>query len=456
MAGARPPSSRERPLGVAEVVRLAGRALDDLGLLWLEGEVTQVTQPASGHLYFGLQDKGSVLPAVMWSRDLGRVRFKVLPGQRVRARGRLGVYDRDGKMQLYADFLEPAGAGAEAAALAELKAKLAAEGLFAEARKRPLPRFPRRIGVVTSAHGAAIHDIIRTVQRRLPTPILIADAAVQGPMAPSQLVQGMAMVVRAGVDVLIIGRGGGAVTDLTAFNHERVVRTIARCPVPVISAVGHETDLSLADLAADARASTPTAAAELAVSDGAAIAERIEKERRRLDRELRHRLDRARQDLDRAAAALHARGERTLAATRGHLHQLEARLAALHPRARILARRGSLGDLERRLAAVQLGSRLARARADAAQLEARAAAAMRGLLDERRGELGRIGAQLAALSPLAVLDRGYAVVQRADGAIVRSAGAVRAGERLSVRLASGALEVTVDELRQGEGRKAEP
>jgi exodeoxyribonuclease VII large subunit len=446
VAGPRPTSSRERPLGVGDVVRLAGRALDDLGLVWLEGEVTQVTQPASGHLYFGLCDKGCVLPAVMWARDLTRVRFKVAAGQRLRVRGRLGVYDRDGKMQLYADFAEPAGAGAEALALEQLKAKLAAEGLFAPERKRPLPRFPRRIGVVTSAHGAAIHDIIRTVQRRLPTPILIADAAVQGPGAPSQLVNGMAMVVRAGVDVVIVGRGGGASTDLTAFNHERVVRTIARCPVPVISAVGHETDLSLADLAADKRASTPTAAAELAVPDGAAIAERIEKERRRLDRELRHRLDRARQDLDKAGAALHARGERTLAATRAQLHSLEHRLAALHPRARILARRSSLGDLERRLAAVQLGSRLARSRAEVAQLAARADAAMRGLVEERRAELGQLGAQIAALSPLAVLDRGYAMVQRqSDGSIVRSADAVRPGERLSVRLARGKLVVTVDE-----------
>src|SRR5262249_18913054 len=169
---------------------------------------------------------------------------------------------------------------------------------------------------------------------------------VEGQGAPDQIVMGMAMVVRAGVDVLIVGRGGGAVTDLTAFNHERVVRTIARCPVPVISAVGHETDLSLADLAADARASTPTAAAELAVPDGAALGERIEKERRRLDRELRHRMDRARQDLDRAAGVLHARGERTLAATRGQLLQLEHRLAGLHPRMRILARRSALGELE--------------------------------------------------------------------------------------------------------------
>jgi exodeoxyribonuclease VII large subunit len=350
-------------------------------------------------------------------------------------------------MQLYADFAEPAGAGAEALALAQLKERLAAEGLFAAAKKRPLPRFPRRIGVVTSAHGAAIHDIIRTVQRRLPTPILIADAAVQGPTAPHQIVMGMKKVVDAGVDVVIVGRGGGAATDLTAFNHERVVRTIARCPVPVISAVGHETDLSLADLAADARASTPTAAAELAVPDGAALADRLEKERRRLDRELRHRLDRARQDLDKAVEALHVRGARTLTATRSQLLQLEHRLTALHPRARILSRRSSLGDLERRLAAVQLGSRLARSRGEVAKLTARADAAVRGLVEERRAELGRLGAQMAALSPLAVLDRGYAMVQRQDDrSIVRSADSVRPGERLAVRLARGSLVVTVDEV----------
>ena len=219
---------------MAEVVRLSGRVVEELGLLWLEGEVTQVSQPASGHLYFSLRDKDCVLAAVMWGRDAQRLRFTVEAGQRLRVRGRLGVYDRDGKLQLYADFAEPAGLGAEALALEQLKAKLAAEGMFAADKKRPLPRFPKRIGVVTSRTGAAVHDIIRTIQRRFPTPILIADCAVQGPGAPSQLVNGMAMVVRAGVDVLIIGRGGGAATDLSAFNHERVVRTISRCPVPVI------------------------------------------------------------------------------------------------------------------------------------------------------------------------------------------------------------------------------
>ena len=438
-----PASTRERPFGVAEVVRLSHRAVDGLGLLWLEGEVTQVSQPASGHVYFSLRDKDAVLPAVMWGRDVTRLRFAIEAGQRLRVRGRLGVYDRDGKLQLYADFAEPAGAGAEALALEQLKARLAAEGMFAAGKKRPLPRFPRRIGVVTSRSGAAIHDIIRTVQRRMPTPILIADCAVQGPGAPNQLVNGMAMVVRAGVDVLIIGRGGGAATDLSAFNHERVVRTISRCPVPVISAVGHETDLSLSDLAADARASTPTAAAELAVADGHVIADLLTKERRRLDREMHHCLDRARQDLDRATLALHNRGERSLALTRAQLHALQQRLAALHPRARLQARYSQLAELERRLLAMHPGARLARGRQEHQTLVARAEAAIRRRLEVRRAELGRIGAQLHALSPLAVLDRGYAMVSAGE-TLVRDAAAVSVGDHLRIRLARGALEVTVE------------
>jgi exodeoxyribonuclease VII large subunit len=445
VTGERPSSSRERPLGVAEVVRLAGRVLDGLGLVWLEGEVTQVSQPASGHLYFALRDRDSVLSAVMWGRDAARMKFRIEAGQRLRVRGRLGVYDRDGKMQLYADFAEPAGFGAEALALEQLKAKLAAEGLFAAERKRPLPRFPRRIGVVTSKTGAAVHDIIRTVQRRLPTPILIADAAVQGPNAPNQIVMGMAMVVRAGVDVVIVGRGGGAATDLTAFNYERVVRTIARCPVPVISAVGHEVDLSLADLAADARASTPTAAAELAVPDGAALVEQLRKERRRLDREIRHRVDRARQDLDHQTMALHARGERALATTRAELGVLAHRLTGLHPRQRIFARGAQLAELARRLTVVHPASRLARARHELDALITRRDGAMRRSLEARRGQLGELGAGMAALSPLAVLDRGYAMVSRAGGELVRDAAQVSPGEHLRIRLASGTLAVIVED-----------
>lgn len=402
-----PVSSRERPLGVAEIVRWAHRALDGMGLVWLEGEVAQVNQRGprlaagsnggSAHCYFSLADRGSVLAAVMWDKTVSRLGFAVAAGMRLRVRGRLGVYDRDGKMQLYVDFAEPAGAGDDARALEALKQKLAAEGLFAKDKKRALPRFPRRIGVVTSAKGAAIHDIIRTVQRRYPTPILIADAAVQGPQAPAQLVNGMAMVVRAGVDVLIIGRGGGAATDLTAFNHERVVRTIARCPVPVISAVGHETDLSLADLAADLQCSTPTAAAEHVVPDARVLHEMLDKSQRRLAREIKHVLVVARQDLDRALD----------------------RLGALHPRARIRQRQELVGELA-----------------------ARAEAAIGRRVGERRGELGAIAAALHALSPLAVLERGYAIVAK-DGVAVRAADEVAAGDAIDVRLGRGTIKAVV-------------
>jgi exodeoxyribonuclease VII large subunit len=442
-------SSREKPISVADVVRLASRTLDGVGLLWLEGEVTQVTRPASGHLYFSLRDKDAVLPAIMWSRDLTRMKLAIEPGQRLRVRGRLGVYDRDGRMQLYVDFAEPAGLGAAALALEQLKQKLAAEGLFAPERKRKLPRYPRRIGVVTSRNGAAVHDIIRTIHRRLPTPILIADATVQGENAPHQIVMGMANVVRAGVDIVIVGRGGGAVTDLTAFNHERVVRTIARCPVPVISAVGHEVDLTLSDLAADARASTPTAAAELAVPDAKILIEQLVKANRRLEREMRHILDRARQDLDRTTIALHARGERAIAATRAQLLRLHERLSGLHPRARILRDRTALGDLERRLAAGSPVRRIGRARQDLARLSARADAALAASLARRRAELASLGAQMAALSPLAVLDRGYAMV-RAGELLVRDASQVEPNTRLHVRLARGSLDVIVDKIQTEE------
>jgi len=446
-----PLSTRDKPLGVAELMRLVGRALDGIGLLWIEGEVTQVSQPASGHVYFALRDRSAVVPAVMWGRDATRLPFRLEPGQRIRVRGRVGVYERDGKMQLYVDFAEPAGVGAEALALQQLKQKLMAEGIFAQERKRPLPRFPRRIGVVTSRTGAAIHDIIRTVQRRLPTPILIADAAVQGASAPNQLVQGMAMVVRAGVDVLIIGRGGGAVTDLTAFNHERVVRTIARCPVPVISAVGHEIDLSLADLAADARASTPTAAAELAVADGQVVLDQITKEHRRLDRELRLVIQRAHHDLDRSSTALRVRCDRLVAKAHNELQGLAHQLAHLHPRAQIARSAATLGELSRRLIAAQPGPRFAKAHREVDALVGRSDMAIRKLVATRRSALVQLAAQMSALSPLAVLDRGYAVVMRAElplgecgvGSIVRDASQVAPGDELAIRLAQGTLDVIV-------------
>jgi exodeoxyribonuclease VII large subunit len=422
-----------------------------------------------------LRDRDTVLPAVLWSRDAARLRFTPEIGQRLRVRGRLGVYDRDGKMQLYADFLEPAGLGSAALAFAQLKAKLAAEGLFAPERKRPLPRFPLRIGVVTSRTGAAIHDIIRTIQRRFPTPILIGDCSVQGSNAPRQIMAAMAMVVRAGVDVVIVGRGGGATMDLSAFNVENVVRTVARCPVPVISAVGHETDLTLCDLAADARASTPTAAAELAVAVAADLFEQLTKDRRRLDREVRMRMDRARMELDARSSTLHVQVGRELQRHRTTLAEFNRRLANLHPRQRIASQRAELSklertlmsvgngrlataratlrDLERRLDAANPRAQIARERAAVAKLDHRREVAMYEIMISRRSQLGVLAGRLAALSPLAVLERGYALIRRPDGArqALRSAGQLQPGMRIDVQMHGGVATARVESVHLDAG-----
>src|ERR1051325_1955888 len=290
-----PSTVTRKVLSVSELTLQVKRLLEQhVGAVWVTGEISTLRVQPSGHAYFTLKDAGAQLACVLFRGEAVANRDALQEGRKVNLHGDVTVYEARGQYQLRVTEIELEGIGALQAAFERLKQKLAAEGLFAAERKRPLPRFPRRIGVVPSRSGAAIHDIIRTVQRRLPAPLLIADAAVQGQTAANQIVMGMAMVVRAGVDVVIVGRGGGAATDLTAFNHERVVGTIARCPVPVISAVAHEIDLSLADLAADARASTPTAAAELAVPDGAALADQLGKERRRLDREFRHPPPRAR------------------------------------------------------------------------------------------------------------------------------------------------------------------
>ncbi len=438
--------SREHPLAVAELVRRAGQALDrTVGLVWVVGEVSQASRPASGHIYFALKDGNAQMPAVMWRTQAQRLRFKLEAGAHVRVRGRLGIYDRDGKMQLYVDFAEPAGLGAEAAAQGELKKKLAAEGLFDEAKKRALPLLPRRIGVVTSASGAAVKDIIRTIERRCPTHILVADCVVQGASAPRQIVHALGMIARAGVDVVIVGRGGGAATDLAAFNDERVVRAVAACPVPVVSAVGHEIDLTLCDLAADRRASTPTAAAELVVPVLAELSAVLAKEERRLGREMGIAIRHARQDLDRhAAAAEHAIAARR-AAGAALLGKLERRLVGLHPKAQLSSRRAALAGLERRLAARHPIQRVDAARTALAAATARLEASFMRRQTHASAALGSLAARLDAMSPLRVLDRGYALVTR-DGAVVADAAKVAPGDRIDVRLARGTLAATVDDV----------
>lgn len=453
--------SREQPYSVTRVVKGVNRTLERVvGSIWMEGEVSSLRRPSSGHVYFCLKDGSSQLAAVIWRSEAARLRFAIEEGMTLRCRVRLGLYERDGRFQVYVQAAEPGGGlGADAAALEALKRRLADEGLFDVAR-RPLPLLPRRIGVVTSKSGAAIRDIVRAVQRRFPVPILVADARVQGPSAPRQIVHALGEIYRAPIDVVILGRGGGSANDLSAFNDERVVRKVARCPVPLISAVGHEIDVTLSDLAADHRAATPTMAGEMAVPVLAELSDALEKEERRLGREIAHRLRSGRQDLDVYGERLESRARSAIERRRRTLGELGRALAGRHPRAqlsesrRVLeglerhlvasidldAVRRTLGDLERRL---HTSFDLAERRRTVAELERRLGSSLEVGLARRRYALESAVSQLGALSPLAVLERGYALA-RAGDRVLRDAAGVAAGDPITVRLRRGRLDCRVE------------
>jgi exodeoxyribonuclease VII large subunit len=418
------PGDREHPLSVSAVLTAATACLErGIGTVWIEGEIVSLSRPSSGHVYFCVKDDRAQLRAVMWRADARRLRFRIEDGQHLRCRGQLGIYERDGKFQLYVGFAEPAGLGADALAFEQLKARLVADGLFEPARKRPLPRLPRRIGVVTSRTGAALRDIIRVVHRRFPVPLLVADAQVQGADAPRQIVAALRAVAAQRVDLVIIGRGGGSASDLAAFNDERVVRAVAACPVPTISAVGHEVDVSLTDLAADRRAATPSNAGEIAVPVLADLAAELAKQERRLHRELALRLRSARQELDQLAAATRGRVGVSVAKGRRALGDAERRLTAQHPRARVAADRGAVR-----------------------QLEARAAAAIHRARERRSRAFWDLAGRLDALSPLRVLERGFAIATAGEHVLV-AADQVAVGDAVAVRLAAGALDCTVVGVR---------
>jgi exodeoxyribonuclease VII large subunit len=450
---------------VSQTVRAARNVLEQrIGTVWIEGETVSLSRHSSGHVYFCLKDQNSQIRAVIWRSDAQRLRFRIEEGQSLRCRGHLSIYDRDGKFQVYVQYAEPAGLGAEALALEQLKRKLADEGLFDPARKRPLPALPRRIGVVTSQNGAAVQDIIRAVQRRFPVPILVADTPVQGSDAPVRIARAIHDICRTDVDVVIVGRGGGATSDLAAFNDERVVRAVAACSVPIISAVGHEVDISLTDLAADHRAATPTAAGEMAVPVLADLAAVLEKEERRLHREMRLALQDARQELDSLLGAGHVALHRAVTVRRHALAELRTRLESRHPRAQLWANRGAVRELEGRLLTVagrrldgagrelvSLENRLqpaVRRRLDGAgrelvSLENRLQPAVRRRLDAAGRELASLAAGLRTMSPLQVLERGYALAVGPRG-VVTASDQLAVGEPVTVRLARGALDCRVE------------
>lgn len=430
-------------LRVAAAVRLLQGALRGVGVVRVEGEVRGVRSVASGHLYFTLRDEEveAALDAVLFRTAPPRSREAVRDGARVVCTARATVFPGRGRLQLEVDRVEPCGLGSRLEALARLKAKLEAEGLFAPARKRPLPRDPRSIGVVTSAEGAAIHDIVRVAFRRGPVHILLARAPVQGGAAAARLVRALDLLARAPVDAVILGRGGGSAEDLAAFDDEALARRVAAMPVPVVSAVGHETDFTLADLVADARAATPSQAAELLVPDEEERRLALRALGRRVVRAARGSLQLSRQRVRALSAELRSSAGFARAAALA-TDELELRLVEA-TRERLRRERSSTGTLERRIEAAHPRVVLAEERSAAARLSLRLDEAARRELARRRADTGALAARLGAISPLAVLARGYAIASTADGRVVRRAEDVGVGAELRVRLDRGSLRAAV-------------
>lgn len=395
-----PPPEEPRPLSVFELVTRVRAALDAaLGPIWVSGEISNFRVPPSGHFYFTLKDERAQIPIVMFRGANSRLRFRPEDGMEVIVHGTTQVYEARGSLQIIADALEPRGAGAQQVALEQLKRQLAAEGLFAEGRKRPLPFLPNCVGIITAPRGAAVRDMIVTMRQRLSSVrILLRPVRVQGSAAPADLIAALSDLQHdATADVIIIGRGGGSREDLDAFNDEGVARAIAASTVPIVSAVGHEIDWTIADLVADRRAATPTAAAALVVPDG---------------RDLQDAVDTLRRDL---AVAV----ERQVRSRRERLSHL-ARLLR-DPRQVLHALLQRVDDL---------GERLESSARRRIQWERERIAHFRGRLD--------------ALSPLAVLERGYSIVRDPSGRVVRDAEQVRSGDSVELSFARGNARATIE------------
>lgn len=432
---------------VADLVSSARTSLErEYTDVWVEGEISNFRPADSGHLYFTLKDGDAQLRTVMFRTQARLLRFRPTDGLRVLARGRITIYEARGELQLMAEYLEPKGAGALQIAFEQLKAKLAAEGLFDGARKKPVPALPRRIGIVTSPRGAALQDILNILRRRHESVgLLIFPAQVQGDAAASEVRAGIAWFNRArNVDVIIVARGGGALEDLAAFNDEGVARAIASSNIPVISAVGHETDFTIADFVADLRAPTPSAAAELVIESKHQIEDRVLGLQQRLGRATRYKLLMARQAVDEwARHAAFARIREFLGRREQRVDDLMYRLA--NAEGRILKQyRSRLDVASARVRHFDLRRRFASMKRD---LEARVAAlvaAQRKALFARRSQFEQAEGRLQALSPLSILHRGYALIFDSAGKLVKDSAQVEVGEDLSARLAQGKLGLRVE------------
>jgi len=415
--------------------------------IWLEGELSNLRTPGSGHVYCTLKDKMSQIRAVLFRSSAVRLRFALQEGMQVIVRGRLTVYELRGEYQIVIDTVEPKGVGALQLAFEQLKERLAAEGLFDQDRKKPIPEFPRTVGVVTSLTGAAIRDILAVLRRRWPTlHILIAPVQVQGESAGRQIAEALAALNGWGsVDVIIVGRGGGSLEDLWSFNEEIVVRAVAASHVPVVSAVGHEIDVTLADFAADLRAPTPSAAAEAVVPVLSEIMERLREltvragqvmlrhcafERQRLDvgirgvTDVRFRLQEAAQRTDEMVDRLREPLQRILTSGRERIHDAQRDLSGLNP---ILIIKQGLATVP--------------------QFSQRLEGQMGVILTQHRHRIHAMLAQLNTLSPLATLGRGYSILQTVPaGQVLHRANDVEVGQELEAQLANGRLSCVVSRV----------
>ncbi len=443
----------EEVISVAELDRRLKRAVESAtGREWVEGEIASLKLAPSGHAYFSLKDEreDAVIDCVMYRINAQRARRHLTDGGRVQLFGRATLWAPRGRLQLVAESLRPAGRGSLLEALEKLKARLAEEGLFAPEKKRPLPAEPRIVGVVTSKVGAAFQDIRTVAFRRGGVRLVLSPALVQGDSAAQSIVAAIDLLERyPGLDVMIVGRGGGSADDLMAFNDERVVRRIASVGVPVVSAVGHEIDTTLADLAADVRAATPSQAAELVIPDAEAQLSSLLRQTRHLHHAVQARLHEERSRVERLRGRL-SDPRFVIAARQQALDETRSRLerATLRSLAR---RRSLLVESERRLSARHPRAVLAQASAELAPLRARLEASAASELGRCRARVGELAARLSALSPLAVLARGYAIATASDGRAVRAATDVQRGDSIEIRVSSGRIGARVIDTDPGEG-----
>lgn len=420
--------------------------------VWVEGEISNFRPAESGHLYFTLKDGEAQIRIVMFRSQARLLRFRPEDGMQIIARGRVTIYDARGELQLSAEFLEPVGAGALQLAFEQLKNKLGKEGLFDPSRRKPIPQLPKRIGIVTSPRGAALHDMLNILGRRHENvSILIYPAQVQGEAAPTEVASGVRYFNRSKtVDVIVIARGGGSIEDLAAFNDEGLARVIASSHVPVISAIGHETDFTICDFVADLRAPTPSAAAELVIESKHRLSEHLAHLQQRLGRATRYQLSLARNQLTELAQhGAFARIEDLLGRRTQRLDELIFRLGS--------GFRGSLRDYQRRLEIAAARVRHFDFRRSLAatrtQLNSETEALVRAMqvrVTEHRAQLNQILGKLEALSPVQILGRGYALVFDTEGKLVKDAAQIKAGQQIRAQLAKGSLTAEVKKVTSTE------